>query len=339
LVVLDKATDAAGVARVEGLKEAWRQHCREAADSVGTSDDSARFEVVLANDDDTYADSRLHSFGQVGVLASRNVVRLVRDKLAFRAAIFQTLFISLIVGLIYLQLDLNQTGIQNFVGAFFFTVVNQTFSAANPTLITVPMELPIVIREYRAGLYHLVSWYLSKNVSEIPMQILLPIVFFVPVFLLVGIGHGFDTYLYMQLIMILVNSCAVGLGYMVSCLCRRVDIAPIIGVVIILPFLLFGGLLINSDNCPDYFVWIQYISPIKYGFEALMKIYWRQIDEIPCNETLENCVARSGKQVLQNFSMVRRSAFADAMILLAINVGFRSVGFFGLWLNLRRNSQ
>ncbi|GAB9475707.1 Atp-binding protein, partial [Globisporangium polare] len=335
--VLDKATDAAGVARVEGLKEEWARRRVDIAETAANDDASAGFEVVMSDSDDKYVDSGLHSFGQVGVLATRNTVRILRDKIGFQAAIFQTLFISLIVGLIFLQLDLTQTGIQNIVGAMFFIVVNQTFSAANPTFISVPMELPIVIREYRAGLYHLISWYLSKNVSELPMQIFLPVLFFVPVFLLVGFGHGFMTYFYMQLIMILVNSAAIGLGYMVSCLARRVDIAPIIGVVIILPFLLFGGLLINSKDCPDYFVWIQYISPIKYGFEALMKIYWGKVHSIPCNAAIENCIALTGQQVLQNFSMKSRTAFSDAMILLAINLSFRVVGFLGLWLHLRKN--
>lgn len=197
------------------------------------------------------------------------------------------------------------------------------------------MELPIIIREYKSGLYHLFSWYFSKNVSEFPMQVLLPILFFVPVYFLMGIGHGFDVFIYMQVIVILVNSCAIGLGYMVSCLCRRVDIAPITGVVIIMPFLLFGGLLINSDDCPDYFVWVQYISPIKYGFEALMKIFWRQVPTISCNTAIENCTALTGHEVLKNFSMESRSALADGAILIAINVAFRAVGFVGLWLNLR----
>ncbi|KAE9311580.1 Protein white [Phytophthora fragariae] len=325
LVVIDKATDEAGVARVEKLKKEWAQ--RQTLPQIEPPSDSVNIEA--------YQDSRLNFFGQIGVLAHRNVVRFVRDRLGFRAAIFQTLFIALIVGLIYLQLDLTQKGIQNFTGGFFFLVVNQTFGSANPVFISVPMELPIIIREYKAGLYHLFSWYLSKNMSEIPMQILLPIVFFVPAYLLIGIGHGFGVFIYMQIIMILVNSCAVGLGYMVSCLVRRVDIAPIVGVVIILPFLLFGGLLINSDDCPDYFVWIQYVSPIKYGFEALMKIFWERVPHIACDVAVENCTAQTGADVLKNFSLESRSPLGDGLILLAINVGFRTVGFIGLWLNLR----
>ncbi|KAL4092694.1 hypothetical protein PRIC1_011685 [Phytophthora ramorum] len=324
LVVIDKATDAAGVERVEKLKKVWAQ--RQVLPQIESFDGATSEE---------YHDSRLNFFGQSLVLAHRNVVRFVRDGLGFRAAIFQTLFIALVVGLIYLQLELTQKGVQNFTGGFFFLIVNQTFGSANPVFISVPLELPIIIREYKAGLYHLFSWYLSKNVSELPMQILLPIVFFVPSYFLIGIGHGFKVFIYQQIIMILVNSCAVGLGYMVSCLVRRVDIAPIIGTIIILPFLLFGGLLINSDDCPDYFVWIQYVSPIKYGFEALMKIFWEQVPHIACNEAIENCTARTGADVLKNFSLTARSPLGDGLILLAINFGFRTVAFVGLWWNLR----
>ncbi|CAI5705214.1 hypothetical protein KXD40_008721 [Peronospora effusa] len=326
LVVIDKATDPAGVERVETLKKEWAQ--RQILPQVDASDERSIAE--------RHQDSRLGLFGQVGVLAHRNVVRLVRDRISFRAAIFQTIFIAIVVGLIYLQLELDQKGIQNFAGGFFFLIVNQTFSAANPVFVSVPLELPIIIREYKAGLYYLFSWYLSKNISEIPMQIFLPIVFFVPVYFLIGIGHGFDVYFYQQIIMILVNSCAVGLGYMVSCLVRRVEIAPIIGVVIILPFLLFGGLLINSDDAPVYFVWVQYLSPIKYGFEAMMTIFWKQVPSIACNDAIENCTARSGSDVLKNFSMGSRSAFVDGIILIAINIGFRTIGFLGLWQNLRK---
>ncbi|KAG7386670.1 hypothetical protein PHYBOEH_008609 [Phytophthora boehmeriae] len=326
LVVMDKDTDEAGVNRIETFKREWMKHqTLPQIDSVDcSSGDQADFE-----------DPRLSWFGQVVVLTQRSTIRFVRDRFAFHAAIFQTLFVSLIVGLIFLQLKLNQSGIQNFTGGFFFLIVNQTFGSANPVFISVPMELPIIIREYKSNLYHLFSWYFSKNVSEMPMQLLLPILFFVPVYFLMGIGHGFDVFIYMQIIVILVNSCAVGLGYMVSCLCRRVDIAPIIGVVIILPFLLFGGLLINSDDCPDYFIWVQYVSPIKYGFEALMKIFWKEVPSISCDSAVENCTALTGAEVLKNLSMESRSAFVDGLILIAINLGFRMVGFFGLWMNLR----
>jgi hypothetical protein len=38
-----------------------------------------------------------------------------------------------------------------------------------------------------------------------------------------------------------------------------------------MPFVLFSGYLTNVDTFPDWIAWIQYISPIRYGFEASMR--------------------------------------------------------------------
>ncbi|GAB9475705.1 Atp-binding protein [Globisporangium polare] len=331
LVVMDKESDHEGVARVEMFKSEW--HKRQQQQS--TFAEMARLAIVLNDTEPNYEDSRLHTLGQIGVVAKRNVVRIVRDHVAFRAAALQTLFISLLAGLVYLQLGLHQRAIQNFAGVFFFFTMNQTFIASSPVFVSVPLELPLVIREYKAGLYHLASWYISKNLSELPFQVLMPLIYFIPAYLMIGIGHGFRVYFYMQVMIMLINSTSVGLGYMVSCVCRRADIAPIMGVATILPFLLFGGLLINSDDVPVYFIWVQYISPVKYGFEGLMKLYWNEVPFIPCDELVETCIARTGAQVLANYSMRHRTSVTDALMLVVINIAFRTIGFIGLWFNVK----
>uniref|UniRef100_H3GF97 ABC transporter domain-containing protein n=2 Tax=Phytophthora ramorum TaxID=164328 RepID=H3GF97_PHYRM len=325
LVVIDKATDEAGVARVESLKGEWRKH-----QTLSRSES-----VSLQEGGGSQLEStRLHLLGQISVLAQRNTLRFLRDGFAVRVPFIQNLFLAVIVGLIYLQLDLDQKGIQNYTGAFFFLVTNQIVVTANPVFVSVPMELALISREYKGGLYHLMSWYLSKNISELPMQIILPIVFFVPIYFLMGIGHGFEVFIYLQLVMILINSTAIGLAYMVSCLCPRVDIAPLIGMVLIMPFMLFGGLLINSDDCPDYFVWIQYISPVKYGYEAMMKIFWNAVPSIACSTA--NCTARTGAEVLESYSMTSRSALGDSLLLLLLNIVFRVIAFVAIWFQLRQ---
>ncbi|DBA05192.1 TPA: hypothetical protein N0F65_005042 [Lagenidium giganteum] len=326
LVVLDKEKDLEGVKRVQLLKDEWAAQHAESTEEMDAE--------VYGNDEDTYNDSRLGPFGQLTVLAHRNIVRLVRDRFAFHVAVGQTVFIAVVVGLIYLQLDLNQKGIQNFSGALFFIVVNQVFGAASPTFVAVPTELPMIFREHRAGLYRLAIWYFSKNVSELPMQFLLPIIFFVPAYLLIGFKIGFSGFLSLQVLTILVHSAGIALGYMVSCLCRRVDIAPVIGIVVLLPLMVFGGLFLNASDAPKYFIWIQYLSPIKYGFEGMMKVFWNHVDTISCSS--QPCVENGGK-VLENYSMTDGSAWVDGAVLLCLSIGFRFVGLLALWLNVRSN--
>ncbi|RLN93646.1 hypothetical protein BBJ28_00004196 [Nothophytophthora sp. Chile5] len=336
LAVLDKEEDQAGMQRVQMLIDSWREFSSTAAYEATRPDaaTSTAVEPLLAD-----AEERcLGGFAQTLVLSQRNTVRLVRDKLLFRVSIMQSLMSAVIVGLVYLQLELGQTGIQNFVGVFFFIVVSQTMITANAQFGAVPLELTLVAREYQSGLYHVASWYAAKNVSELPMQILLPVVFFVPVYFMVGINHGALVYIYQQIFVMLVNSTAVGFGYMISCVCRRADIAPVIGIAVLMPMLLLGGLLINSSDIPAYLVWLEFLSPIKYGYEGLMKVFWGRIDSISCSSSASSCTAETGKQVLANFSMQSRSAMGDGLLLLVLSAGFRFVGFLALLWNLKRNS-
>ena len=37
----------------------------------------------------------------------------------------------------------------------------------------------------------------------------------------------------------------------------------------LLPLMVFSGFFVNSGSIPPYFWWIQWISPMKYGFTAV----------------------------------------------------------------------
>lgn len=64
-----------------------------------------------------------------------------------------------------------------------------------------------------------------------------------------------------------------------------------------------------------------------------MKVFWKRISVIPCDPTIANCVATTGAQVLDDFMMESSSVFDDAMILIALNFSFRTVGFVALCIS------
>ncbi|RLN47683.1 hypothetical protein BBJ29_000574 [Phytophthora kernoviae] len=269
-----------------------------------------------------------------GLKTARNLLSLLRDRTRFHAELGQSLVVSVLMGLVYLQLDINQSAIQNFTGAFFYFMSNEIFAAVEIQLASLPLEIAMVRREYDAGLFHLASWYMSRNLSDLPMQILLPIVVFVPAYFMIGIGHGFSVFIYLLIFIMLVRTASVGLAYTIGCLFRRADVATTMGMLILLPMLLFGGLMINSDDTPVYFVWFNYISPIKFGFDAMMRIFWDEIPVIPCDAATQNCIARSGAEVLSNYSISTRSVLADALLLVLLNICYRALGFVSLWINV-----
>ncbi|GAB9473842.1 hypothetical protein Gpo141_00010988 [Globisporangium polare] len=325
LVVMDDQPDSKD--RVQKLVVAWGEHAIK-SDLAKTGQNTADLNL---EDKESNAETAPGVVIQMLVLCKRNWLRLVRDAIGFKARIGSTLFITIMIGLIFLQLHRDQKGVQDFTGAIFFISVNQLFSAANPEFISVPLEIPLVLREHNGGLYNVLVWYFAKNLSELPFQLFFPIIFLVPCYFMVGFGNDAEVFFTFFLVICLLSSCATGLGYMVSCLAKRVDVAPILGILFILPFLLFGGLFLNSDSTPDYFIWLQQISPIKYAFHALMRAFWTKVDTIACDAAKEKCVANSGVDVLMSTSVKLHHLWSDCVILVALNVAFRLIGAFFLW--------
>ena len=68
---------------------------------------------------------------------------------------------------------------------------------------------------------------------------------------------------------VLVDNCGAALGVFVSCLFNDINMALTIMPLFLLPLMVFSGFFVNSDSIPPYFWWIQWISPMKYGFTAL----------------------------------------------------------------------
>lgn len=342
LAIVDDQPDSRD--RVKMLVNAWknRKEPTEADEDVAGEPKGLRSRAKsLADmdfDHEAALDDAVGLFTHLNVLCRRNWLRLVRDVIGFRARIGSTLFITVVIGLIFLQLDRDQKGVQDFTGAMFFMAVNQLFSSANPEFITVPLEIPLVMREHNGGLYSAITWYLAKNVSELPAQLLFPALFLLPCYFMVGFGDDAAVFFSFFLIITLLSSSATGLGYMVSCLAKRVDVAPIMGILFILPSLLFGGLFLNSESTPSYFIWLQPLSPIKYGFHALMRAFWSRVDAIECGVD-ERCVARSGADVLEINSVRPGEMWLDCVVLVALNVAFRLTGALVLFLRSRKPRQ
>ena len=50
----------------------------------------------------------------------------------------------------------------------------------------------------------------------------------------------------------------------------------------ILPVMIFGGLFVNLETIPDAFHWLQYISPIKYSYNAMLLDEFGALTNLTC---------------------------------------------------------
>ncbi|KAJ1812529.1 hypothetical protein LPJ56_005476 [Coemansia sp. RSA 2599] len=209
---------------------------------------------------------------QMTYLLKRGGRNALRNSLVLRIRLGQAVFFGLIIGLIFLNTQNRPASVQqqNFSGALFFTCVAQFLTATLAVVNVFTGERLVFQRERAAGYYGLPAYYASKNIVELPIQICVPIIYSCISYWLLGLRRDADKFFIYMATTVCLNLCGFSfgmfLGAMFSSLAAILSALPLL----FLPFLLFGGLFVNTGNSTVWLRWLQWISPIKYGYTALM---------------------------------------------------------------------
>lgn len=61
------------------------------------------------------------------------------------------------------------------------------------------------------------------------------------------------------------------IGFAIGGMCKSLFIAIQAGVMIMMPVMTFGGQGVNLRTIPAYSSWFQYLTPLRYGYNILMR--------------------------------------------------------------------
>jgi len=121
----------------------------------------------------------------------------------------------------------------------------------------------------------------------------------------------------------LVGQSAAGLGFMVSASCENMTTASSISSLITLPAILFGGLFVNTSTVTKFLSWIQWISPIRYGFECLCIAEFKPRNDEQIYEVLLGFGTKLG-------------FLGCTLLLLTLGFVARMISVFVLKLNIKK---
>uniref|UniRef100_A0A6A7G0X1 Protein white n=1 Tax=Hirondellea gigas TaxID=1518452 RepID=A0A6A7G0X1_9CRUS len=233
----------------------------------------------------------------------RSGLQIIREPLQLRIKLMQTTMTALLLGLIYLDQNYDQKGVSNMSGALFLLITNLTFQNVFGVVNVFCTEMEILKREHYNGMYRSEVFFLAKNIAEIPLAVLQPMLFVCVIYYMVGLNPAVEHFFICMGILVLVANIAVSFGYFISCMSKNVEMALAISAPLIIPFMLFGGFFLNSDSVPVYFIWLQYISWFNYANEALTINQWNDIEHIDCSNTTrpDNCL-NNGQDVLDSYN-------------------------------------
>ncbi|XP_051919262.1 broad substrate specificity ATP-binding cassette transporter ABCG2 [Hippocampus zosterae] len=185
------------------------------------------------------------------------------------AQVAVTLFLALVVGAIFFNVQEDQSGIQNRFGALFFITVNQCFSSLSSAELFIA-ERKLFIHEYISGYYRVSVYFLSKILSDILTLRTIPaIVFSCVAYFMIGLKPTAEAFFLFMFTVTLVAYTATAMALAISADQTVVAIANIFMTIACVFMMIFAGLLVNLPSIVSWLAWLKYFSIPRYGLGAL----------------------------------------------------------------------
>ncbi|KAL4310231.1 hypothetical protein GQ457_01G004830 [Hibiscus cannabinus] len=198
----------------------------------------------------------------------------------------EVLVVAVLLGLLWWQSDIAH--LQDQIGFLFFISGFWGMFPLYQAIFTFPQERLMLEKERSSGMYRLSSYFMSRIVSDLPMELILPTVFITISYWMAGLKPTAGNFLYTLFALLLCVLVSQGMGLAVGALVMDQKTAAILGSVITLAFLLAGGYYIQ--HVPGFISWIKYISFSHYTYKLFLGSQYQADDTYPCGETSKVCL-------------------------------------------------
>ncbi|MQL98819.1 hypothetical protein Taro_031531 [Colocasia esculenta] len=206
---------------------------------------------------------------EVSVLTKRSFTNSRRQPELVAVWLGALLVTGFMLAAIFWKLPRSAVGIQERLG-FFALAVSTTYFTCGEVLPEFLQERYIFIRETAHNAYRRSSYVLANTVAGIPALFPLSITFAAVTYFAVGLAGGFSGFLFYLAV---IFACFwAGISYMtfLSGVITDVRLGFTAVVASLSCFFLLGGFFVSRGRIPAYWLWLHYLSLVKYPYEAVM---------------------------------------------------------------------
>lgn len=190
-----------------------------------------------------------------------------------KSRLMQTIIMGLYVGGLFFADGGNYLKTSRWMsisGFFFFLSITNLMQSLAPVTLIFPTERAVFLKEESSRLYTVFPYFLSRNLIEIPYLILTPLLFNLIIYWMVGLANTAEQFFIFYLISFFINFAGNSLGLLLGSVIPDAKAVSAATPIVLLPFVLFSGFFKNRFNLPVWIGWLEYISPIKYGFNGFV---------------------------------------------------------------------
>ncbi|TYI44441.1 hypothetical protein ES332_A01G236200v1 [Gossypium tomentosum] len=190
--------------------------------------------------------------------------------------ITQVLSTAIILGLLWWQSDSKTIrGRQDQAGWLFFIAVFWGFFPVFTAIFTFPQERAMLGKERAADMYRLSAYFLARTTSDLPLDLILPVLFLLVVYFMAGLRLSASHFFLSMLTVFLCIVAAQGLGLAIGATLMDLKRATTLASVTVMTFMLAGGYFVKK--VPVFISWIRYMSFNYHTYKLLLKVQYQDI--------------------------------------------------------------
>ncbi|KAL5739837.1 hypothetical protein ACOSP7_028731 [Xanthoceras sorbifolium] len=190
--------------------------------------------------------------------------------------ITQVLSTAIILGLLWWRSDSKTPkGLQDQAGLLFFIAVFWGFFPVFTAIFAFPQERAMLSKERAADMYRLSAYFLARTTSDLPLDLILPILFLLVVYFMAGLRMSASPFFLSMLIVLLSIVAAQGLGLAIGATLMDLKKATTLASVTVMTFMLAGGYFVK--RVPVFISWIRYLSFNYHTYKLLLKVQYEHI--------------------------------------------------------------
>ncbi|XP_023026989.1 ATP-binding cassette sub-family G member 1 [Leptinotarsa decemlineata] len=319
------------------LSDSYNNHDLKAAVSDGTELEKVNVNSALLNNAMPVKQPRYGNseFQQFFIILKRALLFSMRDWTLMYLRLFAHLLVGVLIGALYFKIGNDGAKVLSNLGFLFFNMLFLMYTSMTITILSFPLEMPVLLKEHFNRWYSLRSYYLAITISDMPFQTVFCIAYVTIVYYMTAQPPDMQRYGMFLLACLLVSFVAQSVGLVVGAAMNvqnGVFLAPVMSV----PFLLFSGFFVSFDAIPIYLRWITYLSYIRYGFEGTaLATYGFDRPKLDC--FIKYCHFKKPKTTLEELDMHNSSYLVDVLALVAIFFFLRIAAFLFLKWKLKSN--
>lgn len=279
-----------------------------------------------------YGTSELNQFF---IILNRTLLFSRRDWTLMYLRLFAHILVGLLIGGLYYDIGNDGAKVLSNLGFLFFNMLFLMYTSMTITILSFPLEMPVLLKENFNRWYSLRSYYLAITISDMPFQTIFCVIYISIVYFMTSQPLEFFRYGMFLGACLLVSFVAQSVGLVVGAAMNvqnGVFLAPVMSV----PFLLFSGFFVSFDAIPVYLRWITYLSYIRYGFEGTaLATYGYAREKLKCFQVY--CHFKHPDTTLEELDMTNSDFMVDIIALVVIFFTLRIAAFLFLRWKLKSN--